>query len=225
MFERNADAFSPRDQLRLYRSCAAVCGLGGGGGYVAEVLARAGMGRLILIDGDVFEDSNRNRQLGALGSTLGRLKVDVMAERLADANPYLRVEAHPVFLGPDSADLLAGADVVCDCVDGRANKALLAGICRERGLPCSTGGLSGRRFHAAMFGDPALAADLYASPGEGRSLQADQAALLCCAGLQAGGVLDFLLGRDKGALNRVITMNLSTMALAMKDLPRKATHA
>ena len=82
MFERNADNYSLRDQLALHKATVAVCGLGGGGGYVAEILARTGVGKFILIDGDCFEDSNRNRQIGALGSTLGRLKVEVVGVRL-----------------------------------------------------------------------------------------------------------------------------------------------
>ena len=100
MFERNADNYSLRDQLALHKATVAVCGLGGGGGYVAEILARTGVGKFILIDGDCFEDSNRNRQIGALGSTLGRLKVEVMAERLRDVSPWVSVSAHPAFIGP-----------------------------------------------------------------------------------------------------------------------------
>ena len=145
MFERNADNYSLRDQLALHKATVAVCGLGGGGGYVAEILARTGVGKFILIDGDCFEDSNRNRQIGALGSTLGRLKVEVMAERLRDVSPWVSVSAHPAFIGPETADLLSGADVVCDCVDGD-NKRVLNALCRDRGVPYCTGGLSGERF-------------------------------------------------------------------------------
>ena len=137
MFERNADNYSLRDQLALHKATVAVCGLGGGGGYVAEILARTGVGKFILIDGDCFEDSNRNRQIGALGSTLGRLKVEVMAERLRDVSPWVSVSAHPAFIGPETADLLSGADVVCDCVDGD-NKRVLNALCRDRGVPYCT---------------------------------------------------------------------------------------
>lgn len=70
MFERNADNYTLREQAALYRATVAVCGLGGGGGWVAEILARTGIGHFILIDGDRYEESNRNRQIGALGSTL-----------------------------------------------------------------------------------------------------------------------------------------------------------
>lgn len=216
MFERNADNYTLREQARLQRAHVAVCGLGGGGGYVAEVLARVGVGRLTLIDGDRFEDSNRNRQIGALGSTLGRLKVEVMAERLRDVSPYVEVDVHPVFLGPDSAPLLTGADVVCDCVDGD-NKLVLASLCRLLEVPYCTGGLSGSCFHVAMFDDPNVGASLYTREGP-PSLQADPTALLLCAGLQARGILAWLLGRDTGTLNREIMVNCHTFALSVEDV-------
>lgn len=216
MFERNADNYSLRDQLALHKATVAVCGLGGGGGYVAEILARTGVGRLVLIDGDVFEDSNRNRQIGALGSTLGRGKAEVMAERLRDVSPWVRAEARPVFIGPETADLLAGADVVCDCVDGDG-KRVLNELCRKLGVPYCTGGLSGECFHVAMFDDPERAADLYAGDTKG-SFQANPAALLACSGFQAQAVVNFLLGRDRGTLNRILYCNMLTCALSVEEV-------
>lgn len=216
MFERNADNYSLRDQLALHRATVAVCGLGGGGGHVAEILARTGVGRFILIDGDLFEDSNRNRQIGALGSTLGRGKAEVMAERLRDASPWVKVAAHPAFIGPETAGLLDGADVVCDCVDGD-NKRVLNALCRERGVPYCTAGLSGERFHVAMFDDPARSEGLYAGDMRG-SFQANPAALLACSGFQAQAIVNFLLGRDRGTLNRILYCNMLTCALSVEEV-------
>lgn len=217
MFERNADNYSLRDQLALHKATVAVCGLGGGGGYVAEILARTGVGKFILIDGDCFEDSNRNRQIGALGSTLGRFKVEVMAERLRDVSPWVSVSAHPAFIGPETADLLSGADVVCDCVDGD-NKRVLNALCRDRGVPYCTGGLSGERFQVTMFSEPERSVGMYKISGMA-SAQANPAALLACSGFQAQAIINFLLGRDRGTLNRVMRCNAITCSISVEEVP------
>ena len=93
-FLRNRMLLGPAAMERLAASHVCVVGLGGVGGYAAEALARAGVGELTLIDQDLYSESNRNRQLGALQSTLGRSKAEVLAERMLDINPDCRV--HPI---------------------------------------------------------------------------------------------------------------------------------
>lgn len=93
------------DRLRL--STVVVAGLGGVGAYAAEMTARAGVGRMILIDSDKVSESNKNRQLLALDSTVGQSKTDVMAARLLDINPDLRIVKVPEYLTEDNvADVL-----------------------------------------------------------------------------------------------------------------------
>lgn len=215
MFERNADNYTLREQAALYRATVAVCGLGGGGGWVAEILARTGIGHVILIDGDRYEESNRNRQLGALGSTLGGSKVEVMAARLRDISPYARVESHAVFIAPETGELLSKADIVCDCVDGQ-NKRLLLELAAGLRKPYCTGGLSGRNWHVAVFDDAARARGLYNASGA--SLQANPASLLACSGFQAQAVIDFLLERINTPLNRVIRFNGYTCSFFVEDV-------
>ncbi len=94
---------------KLQSSCVLIVGLGGVGAYAAEFLARAGVGRLILVDGDKVQTTNRNRQLPALCSTEGRFKVTVVAERLRDINPAIGLDCFPFFLEEEEAgDLLFG---------------------------------------------------------------------------------------------------------------------
>ena len=103
---------------RLRAAQVLVAGLGGVGGYVAEALGRAGVGRLTLLDHDVVSLSNLNRQLAALHSTLGRSKTEVMAERLRDIDPALELTRIDEFLQPAAAeDLIAAGryDYVADC--------------------------------------------------------------------------------------------------------------
>ena len=122
---------------RLGRASVAIFGLGGVGSYVAEALARAGIGRLLLIDADTVSPSNLNRQLIALHSTVGRLKTEVAAQRIADISPECAVETYPLFYGEQTADKvpLAGLSYAADAIDTVSSKVLLAVRCRQAGVP------------------------------------------------------------------------------------------
>lgn len=111
----------------LKKAHVLVAGLGGVGGYTTEQLCRAGIGRLTLIDNDVIQTSNRNRQLAALISTQGRLKVDVIAERLKDINPKIELEKHATFLNEENLPALfrQSYDFVVDAIDTLTPKVLL----------------------------------------------------------------------------------------------------
>lgn len=121
---------------KLAASSVAVFGLGGVGSYTAEALARAGVGRLVLVDGDTVDITNINRQLVALRSTVGRPKAEVMADRVRDIHPACRVEAHSLFyLPPEGAGLIDGCDFVADAVDMVAAKLALAEECLDKNIP------------------------------------------------------------------------------------------
>ena len=123
---------------RLRTARVLVAGLGGVGGHVAEALGRAGIGRLALLDHDVVSPSNLNRQLLALHSTLGRPKVEVIAERLRDIDPTLELTLIGEFLQPDGAEALMSAttfDYIADCIDSIACKAALVAACHRHGVP------------------------------------------------------------------------------------------
>ncbi len=120
----------------LKNSHVAVFGLGGVGSWCAEALARSGVGRMTLVDRDTVGESNINRQLCALGSTLGKSKVSVMAERLLDINPALElrcIEGH--YEAAERERFFADYDFVADCIDLVACKLDLILSCRERGIP------------------------------------------------------------------------------------------
>lgn len=117
------------ETLGRYRGArVAIFGVGGVGGYVCEALARAGVGALDLFDHDTVSLSNINRQIIALHSTVGRRKVDVMAERIADINPDCHVSTYPVFYLPENADEidLSRYDYIVDAIDTVSAKIELA---------------------------------------------------------------------------------------------------
>ena len=122
---------------RLKSSFVTVVGLGAVGSYAVEGLARAGVGRMRLVDFDVIRASNINRQLYALGSTLGKHKSAMAAERVLDINPHCHVEALNLFAGPETfGAILEGApDMVIDAIDSLGPKAGLIAQTVKRRLP------------------------------------------------------------------------------------------
>ncbi|VCU70566.1 tRNA threonylcarbamoyladenosine dehydratase [Pigmentiphaga humi] len=132
------------EALRAAR--ATVVGLGGVGAWTAEALARCGVGALRLIDLDHIAESNINRQVHALGRTLGQSKVEAMAERIRDINPLCELELVDDFLGPDNAQaLLAGAGTIVDCTDQVSAKIAMILHARRSGMPLVVcGGAGGK---------------------------------------------------------------------------------
>ncbi|MDD2805156.1 MAG: tRNA threonylcarbamoyladenosine dehydratase [Elusimicrobiales bacterium] len=122
---------------RLKKSFVTVVGLGAVGSYAVEGLARSGVGRLRLVDFDVVRASNINRQLYALGSTLGRHKADLAAERVLDINPHCRVEKLNLFADEATfpAILEGKPDLVIDAIDSLGPKAGLIAATVKSGLP------------------------------------------------------------------------------------------
>lgn len=121
---------------RLKNSSVAVVGLGGVGGYAAEALCRAGIGRLALIDFDDICLTNINRQLHAMDGTVGKAKAHVMAERLSLINPAAEIIPYKDFYGAENSDYLlsSGYDYVVDAIDHFTSKLHLIVSCRERNI-------------------------------------------------------------------------------------------
>lgn len=121
---------------RLQRAHVLVVGLGGVGAYAAEMICRAGVGRMTIVDADTVQPTNLNRQLPALHSTLGQAKADVMAARLRDINPQLELTVVQAFLKDDDIPALLDAasyDFVVDAIDTLAPKChLIAETLRRR---------------------------------------------------------------------------------------------
>ena len=115
-----------------------VVGLGGVGAYAAEMLARAGIGHLTIADADTVSETNINRQLIALHSTIGRNKTDVLAERLRDINPNIELHIHTEYIrDKKTTELLDAAkyDYVVDCIDTLSPKVNLIAESLNRGIP------------------------------------------------------------------------------------------
>ncbi len=136
-FDRAARLFTEPGLLRLMGSRVLVIGVGGVGSFAAESLARSGVGKLSLVDFDRVCITNTNRQLHAMKGTVGKQKVEVMAERLRRIHPTAIVEAVPEFYSVETSEkILAGqVDYVIDAIDNFTAKAHLIVTCLERGIP------------------------------------------------------------------------------------------
>ncbi|SFR62487.1 ThiF family adenylyltransferase [Thiomicrospira sp. ALE5] len=146
LFERSLLVFNEQTLLDLANARILIAGVGGVGGFVAEALARAGAENITLVDHDRVSASNKNRQIVALDNTLGELKVDVMADRIAQINPSCQVVCRAAFFAPESmAELVASFDVVIDAIDSLNCKvALVAEAVKQRKRIFSSMG-AGRR--------------------------------------------------------------------------------
>lgn len=138
---------------KLRSAAVMVLGIGGVGSYTAEALARAGIGKLTLVDRDTVDVTNINRQLPALYSTVGRAKAEVMAERIADIDPDCDVEAVQCFFLPETAGKFdfRGYDYVVDAIDNVTGKLAIIEKAVDEGVPVISSMGTGNKMEPSMF--------------------------------------------------------------------------
>ena len=150
-YERNIPALTEEECLALQNKRALVVGCGGLGGHIIDMLARIGVGSLRVVDGDVFEPSNLNRQLLSEVPLLGIKKAKAASNHIAQVNPQTRVEAVEEFLTEANVrDLIADCDVVLDALDNIPTRKLLAEACAKAGIPYVYGAIAGWVAQAAV---------------------------------------------------------------------------
>ncbi|WP_316608752.1 tRNA threonylcarbamoyladenosine dehydratase [uncultured Ruminococcus sp.] len=147
------------EKLKIAR--VAVFGVGGVGGYAVEALARSGVGALDLIDDDTVSLTNINRQIIALHSTVGKPKVEVAAERVADINPACKVQTYRTFYTPETADDFdfTQYDYIIDAIDTVSGKIALAVQAQQAGTPLIASMGAGNKLDPTAF----EVADIYAT--------------------------------------------------------------
>ena len=138
---------------KLKKAKVAIFGIGGVGSYAVEALARVGIGHLVIIDYDKYDITNINRQIGAMNSTIGRYKVDVMKERILDINPNAIVEAYkPDEIKNGEINIIDSSfTYVVDAIDTMTNKIKLIEKCKEQNVNIITGTGAGNKLDATKF--------------------------------------------------------------------------
>jgi molybdopterin/thiamine biosynthesis adenylyltransferase len=143
-YERNAPAITRDEQKTLAQKNVFVAGCGGLGGYIIEFLARTGVGHITAADGDLFSESNLNRQLLATQQTLGRAKPECALERVTAVNPEITVTAVCEYITEENVDaLIGGHDAVVDALDNGKTRILLAAAAGNAGIPFVSGAIGG----------------------------------------------------------------------------------
>lgn len=152
-FSRTAGLIGKEKIEKLFKAKVAIFGVGGVGGYVAEALARSGIGSIDLFDNDTVVASNINRQIVALNSTIGQYKVDIMMQRIMDINPNAKVQVHKIFYLPENADEidLTKYDYVIDAIDTVAAKLELIERSKKLGVPIISSMGAGNKLNPALF--------------------------------------------------------------------------
>lgn len=213
-YRRNIGTLGIEGQRRLLCSTVAVAGCGGLGGWVIEGLARLGIGNLIIADPDRFEESNLNRQMGCLESTLGQYKAECLAARIKEVNAAVIVSAHTcVVTAENGPALFRDAQVIVDALDTLPARYTLARVALEMGVPIVHGAIGGFTGQVMTIfpGDPGLAG-LY---GEGelpeRGIEArlgnPAGTPMMVAGWQVQEVVKVLLGIGAPIRGRVLVMD------------------
>ena len=197
-YERNIPALTEAECLSLEKKRVLVVGCGGLGGHMIDQLARLGVGQLRVVDGDVFEESNLNRQLLSETALLGSSKARSAAEHVRRVNPDVTVEAVEAFLTASNVrELISGCDIAMDALDNIPSRRILADACAQAGIPYVYGAIQGWVAQAAvsMPGD-ALVERLFpegVEPGDKTVLSFTPA---LCAALQVSLGVQLLTGRS-----------------------------
>lgn len=216
-YARNRGAISAEECAILEKKRVGVIGCGGLGGYIVEMLARVGVGHLMLVDRDVFEASNLNRQILCTMAALGRPKVDVARARVAEVNPFVEVEARCIALDGGNADaIIAGCDCVVDALDSLDARRVLAAACAREAIPLVTGGIAGWNGQVGVIWPGDGSADILFPPDaadEERAARKRAGSLsftpACIASFQAAETVKVLLGRTDTLQGRVLFVDLA----------------
>ena len=216
-YQRNRQSITTVSQLALLRSCVAVIGCGGLGGYIIEELTRLGVGRIVAIDPDVFEEHNLNRQLLATMGNLGTPKVAAAAHRVAEINPAVSlVPMQTAFSLENGRELLEGATVAVDALDNIATRLELVGVCRDLGIPLVHGAIAGWYGQVATQGRGEDISGYLFSAGAGAKgvetkLGNPSFTPATVASMQAAEVCKVILGQGETASGRMLVFNLLDM--------------
>ena len=210
---KNMPAISQAEQRMLLGRKIFIAGCGGLGGWIAEYMARLGIGEITAAGPDVFEVSNMNRQLGADTASLGESKALTLKRRMALVAPGMSFTALPLALeSENAAELIRGSDLVFDALDGIEARLALEDACAAEGITLVHGAVRGWSMQTAVVPPGSgMLARIYANasePGDSTVLPFTPA---CCAAVQCAQAAALLLGRPCELFGKLLTADLLTM--------------
>lgn len=221
-YERNFPAISEFEQEKIKISRVFVAGCGGLGGYILEFLVRIGVGYITACDGDVFAESNLNRQLLSTMPLLGVSKAKAAVMRAKEINPEVTVTAKECFITEENiSELIREHDIVIDALDNGKTRYILAKEAKKQGIPMVSGAISGwfGRVFVLMPVDEIPDYLWLGTEGAMRGNLGFTAA--CTASIQAAEAIKLLIGRGEILHGRMLELDLKTTEF--EDIPLDLT--
>ena len=220
-YSRNLPALSEAECAELRRKRVCVAGCGGLGGYIIELLARVGIGALTVIDGDVFDATNLNRQLLSDETVLGRNKAAVAASRVFHVNSTVSVTAVQEFLTAENAAvILEGCDLAVDALDSAGARRILADACAGKSLRLVHGAIGGWHAQVTVVEPGSGIIDKLYPPRASSPPKKGNLPFIAsvCASVQADEAVKLLVGRQSPLLGKLLLMDLKTMEFNKIDI-------
>ena len=222
---RNRKTISTSEQRVLFKSAVAVIGCGGLGGYIIEEIARLGVGTIRVIDPDIFEEHNLNRQILCTIDQLGKPKVEAARSRVLAVNPAVWVEpVQASFSAENGTDLLQGVQAVADALDSISARRVLADICEAMNLPLIHGSVGGwyGQMTTQMPGDGSIR-KIYGAcqsqEGLEKTLGNPSYTPAVVASLEVAELSKILLGYGTSLQKRLLSIDLRDMAFDTIAIP------
>jgi len=209
---KNEKMLTPEENLSLQEKKVAVVGCGGLGGFIIEELARLGIGHITAIDGDVFDESNLNRQLLSEPNNVGSSKALAAKERVEIINPDISLVAVNQYLDENSAEeLLKSHHVVCDALDNIPSRKLLQKTCKKLEIPFVYGAIAGWYGHVSTIFPEDNTLDIVydtdESRGEEQELGNPSFTPAIIASLQVAETLKLLIGKGELLRKKLLFVN------------------
>ena len=214
-------ALSEEECRTLQKKRVCVVGCGGLGGYIIELLARVGVGALTVVDGDVFDETNLNRQLLSAEAVLGMNKAKAAAERVFSINTGVSVTPVEAFMTEQNVlGFLDGCDLVVDALDSAGARQILADACTEKDLVLVHGAISGWGAQATVISPGSGVFDKLYPP---RAVSAPKKGNLsfiaaACASVQASEAVKLLCGRPASLNGKLLLMDFKSMNFNTLDI-------
>lgn len=212
-YKMNSTTISEENMLTLQEKKVCIVGCGGLGGYIVEMLARVGVGSLVLVDGDSFAESNLNRQLISNESNLGKKKATECENRVRLINSQISTTAFTEYLDKNNAsEILGGSHIVMDALDNPESRIILEKSCEELNIPLVHGAIGGwyGQVSLVMPGSKILSA-LYGNSNEGgeeNSLGNPSFTPANIASIQVAECIKYLIGQPSQLTNAILTVDL-----------------
>lgn len=226
-YSRNMQTLSIQDQLLLLNSTVCIVGLGGLGGVVASNLARLGIGSLILVDGDHFEESNLNRQVFCNEPLIGQAKAKVAETKIKIINSSIKIHTSPVFLDEKNAGkIIHQADIVVDCLDNIETRFILETAAKQKKLPFISAAIGGENGHITTIFPQDKGLELIYGPHHLLNEKKGAETMLGClphavtliACLECAEVKKILLKKQPLLRNKIMLVDLANNLFDLLDL-------